>query len=39
MNIVADKVIQKYQTVTCEQLWQGQKGQPKPEKSSARSAC
>ena len=34
MDRVADKVIQKYQTSTCEQLWrekaQGQ-GQPKPE--------
>jgi hypothetical protein len=28
MNIVADKVIQKYQTASCEQLWQ-QKSQPK----------
>jgi hypothetical protein len=36
MDRVADKVIQKYQTSTCEQLWQekaqGQgQGQPKPE--------
>jgi hypothetical protein len=34
MDKVADKVVQKYQTATCEQLWaeraQG-KGQPKPE--------
>jgi hypothetical protein len=30
MDRVADKVIQKYQTATCEQLWQ-QKGQPKSE--------
>ena len=34
MDRVADKVVQKYQTATCEQLWaeraQG-KGQPKPE--------
>ena len=30
MNLVADKVIQKYQQATCEQLWQ-QKGQPKTE--------
>jgi len=29
MNRVADKVIQKYQNSTCEQLWQ-EKGQPKP---------
>jgi len=27
--MIADKVIQKYQSSTCEQLWQ-QKGQPKP---------
>ena len=26
---VADKVIQKYQSSTCEQLWQ-ERGQPKP---------
>jgi len=34
MDRVADKVIQKYQTSTCEQLWQEKaqgKGQPKPE--------
>jgi len=34
MDRVADKVIQKYQTSTCEQLWQERaqgKGQPKPE--------
>jgi len=30
MNLVADKVIQKYQQATCEQLWQ-EKGKPKPE--------
>ena len=30
MNAVADKVIQKYQTSTCEQLW-AQKQQPKSE--------
>ena len=29
LDTVADKVIQKYQQSTCEQLWQ-QKGQPKP---------
>jgi len=29
MNRVADKVIQKYQNSTCEQLWQ-EKGQSKP---------
>lgn len=28
MDKVADKVIQKYQSASCEQLWQ-QKGQPK----------
>ncbi len=34
MDAVADKVIQKYQTSTCEQLWQERaqkQGQPKPE--------
>jgi hypothetical protein len=34
MDAVADKVIKKYQTSSCEQLWaeKGQKqGQPKPE--------
>ena len=30
MNMVADKVIQKYQAATCEQLW-AQKSQPKSE--------
>ncbi len=30
MDHVADKVIQKYQNASCEQLWQ-QKGQPKSE--------
>jgi hypothetical protein len=30
MNMVADKVIQKYQQATCEQLWQ-EKGKPKSE--------
>lgn len=30
MNRVADKVIQKYQSATCEQLW-AQKQQPKGE--------
>ena len=35
MDMVANKVIQKYQTATCEQLWQ-QKGQPKgPEEQRA----
>ena len=29
LNEIADKVIQKYQQSTCEQLWQ-QKAQPKP---------
>jgi len=28
MDMVADKVISKYQSTSCEQLWQ-QKGQPK----------
>jgi hypothetical protein len=32
MNMVADKVIQKYQGATCEQLWQ-EKGKPKPEQA------
>ncbi len=34
MEKVADKVIQKYQTSSCEQLWQERlqgKGKPKPE--------
>ena len=34
MDKVAEKVIQKYQTSTCEQLWQEKaqkQGQPKPE--------
>ena len=31
MNMVADKVIQKYQSSTCEQLWQEKaQGQSKP---------
>jgi hypothetical protein len=30
MDRVADRVIQKYQNASCEQLWQ-QKGQPKSE--------
>jgi hypothetical protein len=30
MDRVADKVVQKYQGMTCEQLW-AQKGQPKSE--------
>lgn len=30
MDRVADRVIQKYQSATCEQLWE-KKGQPKPE--------
>jgi hypothetical protein len=29
LDAIADKVIQKYQSSTCEQLWQ-QKSQPKP---------
>lgn len=35
MNAVADKLVQKYQRSTCEQLWQEkaeQQGRPKPEK-------
>jgi hypothetical protein len=34
MDKVADKVIQKYQTATCQQLWQEKaqgQGKPKPE--------
>ena len=34
MDAIANKVIQKYQTSTCEQLWQEKaqkQGQPKPE--------
>jgi hypothetical protein len=34
MNMVADKVIQKYQSSSCEQLWQERaqgQGKPKPE--------
>jgi transposase-like protein len=34
MDMVADKVVQKYQTSTCEQLWQEKaqnQGKPKPE--------
>ena len=35
MDMVADKVIQKYQSASCEQLWQ-QKGEPKsPEEQRA----
>jgi len=35
MDMVANKVITKYQTASCEQLWQ-QKGQPKsPEEEKA----
>ena len=30
LDMVANKVIQKYQNASCEQLWQ-QKGQPKSE--------
>ena len=35
MNMVADKVIQKYQNASCEQLWQEKaqgQGKPKPER-------
>jgi hypothetical protein len=34
MDMIADKVIQKYQSASCEQLWQEKakgQGQPKPE--------
>jgi hypothetical protein len=31
LDMVADKVIQKYQNSTCEQLWE-QKGKPKSER-------
>jgi hypothetical protein len=35
LDMVADKVIQRYESATCEQLWQ-QKGQPKsPEEQRA----
>ena len=35
LNMVANKVIQRYQSASCEQLWQ-QKGQPKsPEEERA----
>jgi hypothetical protein len=35
MDMVANKVVQKYQGASCEQLWQ-QKGQPKsPEEQKA----
>ena len=33
MDMIADKIIQKYQTSTCEQLWQ-QKAQPKKKPSA-----
>ena len=35
LDMIADKVVQKYQNSTCEQLWQEraqQQGKPKPEK-------
>ncbi|SHO53294.1 hypothetical protein [Desulfopila aestuarii] len=35
LDMVADKVIEKYQQATCEQLWQEKaenKGKPKPQK-------
>ena len=35
MDAVANKVIQKYQSASCEQLWQ-QKGQPKSRGGAAR---
>jgi hypothetical protein len=37
MDKIADKVIQKYQTSTCEQLWQkkSQKAPPSPEEQKA----
>ncbi len=31
MDMIADRVVQKYQNSTCEQLWQ-KKGQPKSER-------
>jgi hypothetical protein len=31
MDRIADKVVQKYQNMTCEQLWQ-RKGQPKSQR-------
>jgi hypothetical protein len=34
MDMIADKIVQKYQQSTCEQLWEEKakgKGQPKPE--------
>ncbi len=36
MDMVADKVISKYQSTSCEQLWQ-QKGQPKSPGAEGRS--
>ena len=33
MNMVADKVIQKYQSSTCEQLWQN-RGKQSPEEQN-----
>ena len=37
MDTVADKVIQKYQSATCEQLWQEKaQGQPKAGEGAAR---
>ena len=42
MDKVADKVIQKYQTSTCEQLWQEKaqgQGQPKPEMEQRAIRC
>ena len=30
LDMVADRVIQKYQTATCEQLWEA-RGKPKPQ--------
>jgi len=35
LDLVADKVVQKYQTATCQQLWQEKaagQGKPKPER-------
>ena len=37
MDMLANKVIQKYQSSSCEQLWQNRGKQP-PRKSSASSA-
>ncbi len=38
MNMVADKVIQKYQSASCQQLWQKARASRSRWKSSASSA-